>query len=168
MTSTTNFTLEGTLAAVITISDRTSRGDATDVSGPSLVDKLQKLGAIVKATKLVPDQIHEIQKAIIECKELGVKLIFTTGGTGLSPTDVTPEALAPLWTKKIPGFGELLRRQGATYTEKAYLSRSEAGLIGDCLVVLLPGSPKACKEGIEILQGLLPHALHIINGGKHG
>jgi molybdenum cofactor biosynthesis protein MoaC len=159
--------LAGITSAIITISDRTFRGETTDVSGPTLEAELKLRGALVLQRKLVPDEVHYIQNAIRECCELGAQLILTTGGTGLGPRDVTPEALNNLWTKSIPGFGEMLRNKGSLYTEKAFLSRSEAGLIGDTLVILLPGSPKACKEGVKILDGLLPHALHIIRGGNH-
>lgn len=160
--------MEGVITAVITISDRGARGETKDVSGPWVVHELTVMGALVKQTKLVPDQTIEIQKAVLQCKEMGAKLIITTGGTGLSPSDVTPESMQALWTKTIPGFGEMLRSKGSLYTDKAYLSRGEAGLIGDTVVVLLPGSPKACIEGLEILAGLLPHALHIARGGDHG
>lgn len=160
--------LEGVDAAVITISDRTSRGESVNVSGPTLLRELESRGAHVRSTKLVSDEINEIQKAVLQCKEAGAQLIITTGGTGLGPRDVTPEAMRGLWTKTIPGFGEILRSRGAIYTEKSYLSRSEAGLIGETLVVLLPGSPKACKEAIEILEKILQHGLQIARGKNHG
>ena len=96
------------------------------------------------------------------------RLFITTGGTGLSPRDVTPEALETLCTRKIEGFGELLRQNGAKHIQTAWLSRSFAGMVGKTLVIALPGSPKAVREGIEALAALLPHALKTMDGARHG
>ena len=116
----------------------------------------------------VPDEIDEIRKAITQFKELGADLVLSTGGTGLSPRDVTPEAIEIMLTRKIEGFGELFRSEGAKRISTSYLSRSISGFIGETLVIALPGSPKACRDGVEILGDLIPHAIHIAKGGPHG
>ncbi|MFZ3228887.1 MAG: bifunctional molybdenum cofactor biosynthesis protein MoaC/MoaB [Pseudobdellovibrio sp.] len=161
-------TLKGIKTAVLTISDRCSKKQAVDSSGPVLKQMLQTLEADVFGMDLVADEVLEIQNAIFRFKELKADLIITTGGTGFSPRDVTPEAIEPLFTRRIDGFGELFRSEGAKQTPMSYLSRSVSGFIEQTLIIALPGSPKACKEGIEILSHLIPHAIHIAKGGPHG
>lgn len=164
----TEKTLEGARAAVITISDRCSRNEVVDVSGPVLKEYLlSKKASVDSNITVVPDDIDQIQKAVLNLVEKNYDIVFTTGGTGLSPRDVTPEALAKLFTKEIPGFSEHIRNYGAKHTIKSYLSRGVSGLVNQTLVVAFPGSPKAVKEGTEALEQLLPHALHIIQDGKH-
>lgn len=160
--------LKGLKTAVLTISDRCSRKQAEDTSGPLLKQMLEDREAEVLWTMLVPDEVLEIQKAIGHLKELGADLILSTGGTGFSPQDLTPEAIEPMFTRRVGGFGELLRAEGAKRTPMSYLSRSFSGFIGETLVVALPGSPKACRDGVEILAHLIPHAIHIAKGGHHG
>lgn len=160
-------TLQGLKTAVLTISDRCSRGEALDSSGPLLKQLLEERQAAVLWTDLVPDDIDRIQKAIIRFREQGADLILSTGGTGFSPRDLTPEALEPLLTRKIEGFGELFRAEGFKRTPMSYLSRSVSGLMNQTLVIALPGNPKACRDGIEILGHLIPHAIHIAKGGQH-
>lgn len=160
--------LKGLKTAVLTISDRCSRNEAEDSSGPLLKKLLQEREASILWVDLVPDEISKIQKAITQFKEFGADLILTTGGTGLSPRDITPEAILPMLTRKIEGFGELFRSAGALKTPMSYLSRSFSGLIGETLVVALPGNPKACRDGVEILSYLFPHAVNIAKGGAHG
>ncbi|MCM2279947.1 MAG: bifunctional molybdenum cofactor biosynthesis protein MoaC/MoaB [Oligoflexia bacterium] len=160
--------LAGVRAGVITVSDRCSRGEAEDRSGPALASHLEALGAEVGAQLLVPDEIPAIQAAVQRLavgERLG--LVVTTGGTGLGPRDLTPEALVPLFTKRIPGLGEALRVRGAELTPMSWLSRSDAGLVGETLVVLLPGSPKAVAEGMAEIGSLLAHAIAIAGGGRH-
>jgi molybdenum cofactor biosynthesis protein MoaC len=158
----------GIRSAVLTISDRCSRGEAEDRSGPHLKHELTRRGAEILHHGIVADDIEDIRKAVMRIKnECNSNLIVTTGGTGISPRDVTPEALAPLWNRKLPGFGELLRAYGSRQTELSWLSRSEAGLIGETLVILLPGSPKAVEDGICALERLIPHTLSIAQGGGH-
>lgn len=160
-------TLEGLKTAVLTISDRCSRGEALDSSGPLLKQLLEERLASVLWTDLVPDEISQIQKAMIKFREQGADLILSTGGTGLSPRDLTPEAIEPLLTRKIDGFGELFRAEGFKRTPMSYLSRSVSGFMNQTLVIALPGNPKACRDGIEILGHLIPHAIHIAKGGQH-
>ncbi len=162
--------LEGLRCAVITISDRCSSGKAEDRSGPALMAHLSASGATLprEAAVVVPDESNDIRRAVqMLIAEYGVRLILTTGGTGLSPRDVTPEALAPLWTRRIPGLGELLRKAGSAQTTMSWISRSEAGLIGSTLVVALPGSLGAVNDGWKALAPILPHALAITDGGNH-
>jgi molybdenum cofactor biosynthesis protein MoaC len=161
-------TFKSIKTAVLTISDRCSQSQATDTSGPLLKQMLVDREAEVLWSDLVPDEISQIQRAVSQLKERGAQLIVTTGGTGFSPRDVTPEALAPLFTREVDGFGEMFRAQGAQRTPMSYLSRSISGFIGETLVIALPGSPKACRDGIEILGYLIPHAVHIARGGQHG
>ena len=116
---------------------------------------------------VVPDEKDMITATLRQWVADKVSLILTTGGTGLSPRDVTPEALAPLWTRRIPGLGELLRKAGSAQTPMSWISRSEAGLIGTTLVVALPGSLGAVNDGWSVLAPILPHALAITEGGTH-
>ncbi len=154
--------------AVITISDRVSKAQAVDKSGPLLCKALQDDGAKLLTHICVPDEISEIQKCLTMIIEnFKPQLIITTGGTGLSPRDVTPEALEALSSRKIPGFGELLRQDGAKHISTAWLSRSLACVVGQSLVIALPGSQNACREAIEVLSPILKHALHTIHGGNH-
>jgi len=160
--------LQGLRSAVMTVSDRSSRGEQQDESGPILADFLRKSGAEIVAAKIVPDETVQIQQLL---NDLTVKekldLVLITGGTGIGPRDLTPEALEPLWTRLLPGFGELFRSRGALSTPNAWLSRTTAGVIGTTLVVLLPGNPTAVRDGISILDEALAHAIQTIRGGGH-
>jgi molybdenum cofactor biosynthesis protein MoaC len=161
-------TFAGIASGVITISDRCSRGESEDRSGPILKQELIHRGAELVGHMTVEDDINIIRQSVLRLiKEHGANLIITTGGTGIGPRDLTPEALEPLWTRRLPGFGELLRSHGSRQTELSWLSRSEAGLVGEALVVLLPGSSKAVQDGITVLERLIPHALSIAQGGGH-
>lgn len=162
--------LEGVRVGVLTVSDRCARGESTDHSGAELATLCKKSGAALASATIVPDQISEIQRAVLHMlHEQGVELVLITGGTGLSPRDVTPEALESLWAKKIPGIGEYLRAEGSKQVTSSWLSRSGAGVIERSVVVFLPGSLRAVQHGWSLLltQGLLPHALHIAKGGGH-
>jgi molybdenum cofactor biosynthesis protein MoaC len=160
--------LQGVRAGVITVSDRCSHNESVDASGPELIHRLKTQGADVSDSVIVPDDIESIRSAVLHLiRETKAELVILTGGTGLSPRDVTPEALSPLWTKKIPGLGELLRSQGAAHTPMSWLSRSETGLVDSTLVILLPGSLKAVQQSWSSLEKILPHALHTLRGGRH-
>ncbi len=153
---------------VLTISDRASSGQSPDKSGPYLVDRLRLEGANILNHACVKDDQKEIQKFILNSVETqNAQLIICTGGTGLSPRDVTPEAIEAISTRHIPGFGELLRKSGSEHIATAWLSRSTACIIKDTLVIALPGSPKACAEALDVLLPILKHALHTISGGNH-
>jgi cyclic pyranopterin phosphate synthase len=171
-----DLTEEGSLAkvnaSVLTLSDRCFKGEAKDTSGPVIEKFLSERGAVVTGRKIVPDEEHAIREAVLAKAGTGNKnspahLLVLTGGTGVSERDITPETLKPLWTKEIPGIGELLRSSGAEHTAMSYLSRSGGGFIGNCLVICLPGSENAVREGLRALLPILPHLLHVKAGGGH-
>ncbi len=158
--------LTGRAAVTFTMSDRAYKREYEDESGAVLKDILTQHGAEVLAAHIVPDEIaaiqSQIQAAIIAHSP---SLIICTGGTGVAPRDVTPEALRPLFTREIEGVGELLRSDGAQFTPLSWSSRAIAGIIGNTLVVTLPGNPKAVREGMgALLPDLLPHFIRIISG----
>jgi molybdopterin adenylyltransferase len=154
-------------AAVLTCSDRCSRGQAVDKSGPALVEILQKqLSAEVLATAILPDEAEQISKQIRAWAMDDPKpdLILTTGGTGLSPRDVTPEATAKLLERRHPGLLELARLRCFSKTPKAFLSRGEAGTLGSTLIINLPGSPRGASEFLLAMADILPHAIDTLRG----
>jgi len=157
--------LAGRRALVIVLSDRAAGGVYEDRSGPVLRDALLALGAEVTAVRVIPDSPEELTLAL--SPEGLPDLVLTCGGTGLGPRDHTPDTLSRLFDRPAPGFGELLRSDGANFTPSSWLSRSTAGLIGNTLVVALAGSPKAAREGWEALSTVIPHALRMIAGGGH-
>ena len=153
-------------AAVITVSDRCSRGEAADRSGPLLAGGLKAMGLKVGPVKVVPDERALIERAVAAAAAKA-DVVALTGGTGLSPRDVTPEAVAAVCERLIPGVGEALRAAGAAHKPFAVLSRSTAGQLGRSLVVALPGSAGGVSDGLSVLAQLLPHALHVARGGGH-
>jgi molybdenum cofactor synthesis domain-containing protein len=147
-------------AAVLTISDRCSQGDAQDTSGPALVQLLtDTFGADVRSTKCVPDEIDRIRATIRAWADTHIDLVLTTGGTGLAPRDVTPEAIAPLLDKPAPNLLELARLRCLEKTANAYLSRGVAGVVHKTLVITLPGSRTGATETLEALADILAHAI---------
>lgn len=164
---TISINLQNIVGAVVTVSDRCSKGEAEDTSGPAIFQWLQERGVDVRNRKLMPDEKSQIQEVTKILVAEGHRLIVFTGGTGLSPRDVTPESILEIADREIVGFGEALRAKGAEFTPMSYLSRSTAVLIGSSVIICLPGSKKAVLEGLGILEKLLPHALHIANGGQH-
>ncbi len=157
-------------AAILTCSDRCARGEAEDRSGPALAEAARKhLDAEIIAMACVADDIPAIQARLREWSSgnQAVDLILTTGGTGLSPRDNTPEATRPLIGKCAPGLMELGRLRCLSKTPRAYLGRGEAGLINRTLVLNLPGSPRGAVEFLESLADVLPHALAIARGANH-
>ena len=159
--------LEGWRAAVLTLSDRASLGVYEDLSGPVLVAALRRLGTDVGAAEVMADESEPLIERLRALARDGVGLVLTTGGTGLGPRDVTPEALAQVATRRVPGLAELFRSESRHYTPLAWLSRADAVLVGDMLVVSLPGSPRAVMQAMEILAPLLAHARAMISGGAH-
>ncbi len=152
-------------AAVITISDKGSRGEREDTSGPLLAQGLESLGATVIERRILPDEPEQITETLRELADGGdVDLIVTTGGTGAAPRDVTPEATLRAIDREMPGIAELIRWQGYQHTPRAVLSRGVAGLRGPCLIINLAGSRGAVADGIAILKPVLAHALQMAQG----
>jgi molybdenum cofactor biosynthesis protein MoaC len=151
-------------AVAITVSDRVSAGRAVDRSGPALAAGLRAMGFSVNRPVVVADDRDAIAAAIVRAARTA-RVVALTGGTGLAPRDVTPEAVASVCSRLIPGVGEALRAAGGPAA--APLSRSLAGQRGACVVVALPGSPGGVRDGLAVLHELLPHAVHIARGGAH-
>src|SRR5262245_10471165 len=154
--------------AVVTISDTVSRGERPDASGPAVVARCKELGWPVSSTHLVADDAFQIQTILKRlADEEKVDVILTTGGTGLGPRDVTPEATAGIADKLVPGFAEEMRRKGLEKTPRAILSRSSAAIRGATLILNFPGSPAGAVESLDAVAGLIPHAIQIIHGARH-
>lgn len=151
-------------AAVITVSTRGAAGERADESGPALKDGLAAAGHEVVSSALVPDDVAKIANAILEAIRAGANVVLTTGGTGLSPNDVTPEATRHVIDREVPGIAEALRANSLAKTPHGMLSRGVAGAVGPALVVNLPGSPRAVRESLEVLLPVLPHAVELLAG----
>lgn len=151
--------------AIVTISDKGSKGERKDETGKVLQDILEKEGYKVEEYKIIPDEINIISEELIKlCDEKKVNLIITNGGTGFSKRDVTPEATERVIEKHVPGFGEAMRASSLSITPKAILSRGIAGIRKDSLIINLPGSPKAAVENLQAVLGAIPHGIEILLG----
>lgn len=151
---------------VLTLSDKGSQGLREDTSGPALIAILEEAGFKNTAYQVIADDYMQIKKMLIEwADEALIDLIVTTGGTGVSPSDVTPEATAEILEKEIPGMSEAMRLESLKVTKRAMLSRGRCGIRGESLIINLPGSLKAAKENIAAVLETLPHALEKIKGG---
>jgi molybdenum cofactor synthesis domain-containing protein len=159
--------LAGTVAAVITASNRSSRGEREDTSGHLLADRLRELGCSVGDVTVVPDDVPAIQAALRVALASGADLVVTTGGTGLTPTDVTPEATRPILEREVPGIADAIRMAARDRVPTSVLSRGLAGTVGASLVVNLPGSPGGVKDGVSVLAPILGHVLSQLRGGDH-
>lgn len=150
--------------AIICVSDRCSKGICEDKSGPLIRDILSSLGE-TKEYIIVPDEKKEIQNALIYLSdEIKADVVFTTGGTGFAPRDITPEATKAVIEREVPGIPEAIRYESLKITKNAMLSRATAGIRGKSLIINLPGSPKAVKESLEVVIPVLPHAVKTLSG----
>jgi molybdenum cofactor synthesis domain-containing protein len=153
-------------AIVVTVSDRCARGEWVDASGPAVREILERSGFAVMRSVIVPDERPLIERALIEGAE-EADLIVTTGGTGFSPRDVTPEATQAVCERMAPGIPEAMRAASLKITPLAMLSRAAAGIRGHCLIVNLPGSVRAARENLEAVAGALTHGIDMLRGGDH-
>lgn len=150
-------------AAVITVSDSCARGDATDTSGPNLCRLLTEHGFEVVFTETVPDEQEDIQEVLLRCcDEASIALVLTTGGTGFSPRDVTPEATTAVIERPTPGIPEAMRAASMQITSRGCLSRSTAGIRGRSLIINLPGSKKASAENLLAVLDPVAHGLDML------
>ena len=147
---------------IITVSDRASRGEYDDLGGPALKAAAAERGWQVCAERLVPDERAAIRQAVSNLAAEGCPLILTTGGTGVSSRDVTPEAVRELAIRELPGFGEVMRSESMKLTPNAILSRSLAVVVEKSLVICLPGKPKGAVECLGFVAGAIPHCVEIL------
>ena len=153
-------------AAVITLSDRCSRGEREDTAGPAIVRRLSEAGYEITETLLLPDDGEQLKRQLVRlADQRQVDLILTTGGTGFAPRDVTPEATMAAATRNAPGIAEAMRAHSLAITPRAMLSRGVSVIRGNTLIINLPGSPKACNECLDCVMDTLPHALDLLRGG---
>ena len=149
---------------IITISDRANAGEYQDLGGPALKEAAQRAGWRVLSEAIVPDDADRIQQAIRSFSEQGCGLILTTGGTGVGPRDVTPEAIRAIMRVELPGFGEVMRAESMKITPNSILSRSLAAIVDRSLVIALPGKPSGAVECLGFVQGAIPHAVALAQG----
>jgi molybdenum cofactor synthesis domain-containing protein len=154
--------------AILTVSDSVAAGQREDRSGQALRRRCEELSWQVVAAEVCADEQHSIEARLAECADMGVTdVVLTTGGTGIGPRDVTPEATAAVCSRIIPGLGEVMRAAGLKSTPRAVLSRSIAGVRGKCIIVNLPGSPRGAVESLDAVAQLLPHAVDVLHGARH-
>ena len=149
----------------MTISDKGYAGQREDVSGPVLADLVRQMGVEVVRQTVVPDERDDIVALLVTFADaMDLDLVLTTGGTGVTPRDVTPEATRAVIDREMPGLAEVLRFEGYRHTPLAVISRGVAGIRGRTLIVNLPGNPRAVRQGMETLSPILPHAVQMIRG----
>ena len=154
--------------AVLTVSDSCSSGESKDKSGKIIIEIVKGINAECVKYDIVPDEVEMIRERLLEyCDSSKVDVIFTTGGTGLGPRDVTPEATRDISEKIIPGISELIRLEGSKKTKNAVLSRGISATRGKTIIINLPGSPKGVEESLQAIISLIPHALDMIYGKGH-
>jgi molybdopterin adenylyltransferase len=147
------------VCGIITISDRASAGDYKDLGGPALKEAAQQYGWQVLSEAVIPDEATQIQQSIRSFSKQGCGLILTTGGTGVGPRDVTPEAIRAIMRVELPGFGEVMRAESMKITPNAILSRSLAAIVDLSLVIALPGKPSGAVECLSFVNGAIPHGV---------
>lgn len=150
--------------AIITISDRAARGEYEDHGGPALKEAIAGYEWTLHSESIVPDEKLEIQKAIRMAINTGSQLILTTGGTGIAPRDITPEAIMEMADKELPGFGETMRHESLKITHNAILSRNLAATIGNNLIIALPGKPSGAVECLSFVHKAIPHTVKVLQG----
>lgn len=149
---------------IVCVSDRCSLGQCEDKSGPLIKELVSELGKTAEYI-IAPDEMSEIEKALIYlCDDVKADVVFTTGGTGFSPRDITPEATKAVMEREAPGIAEAIRLKSLEITPKAMLSRAVSGIRKSTLIINLPGSPKAVREAIEVVLPVLPHAVEVLSG----
>ena len=152
-------------AAILTLSDKGARGEREDLSGPALSDWLIQKGVVVECISLIPDDFEQIVTTLEKWTDsLATDLILTTGGTGVSPRDITPEATDKVIDRELPGFAEKMRQESLKKTPHAIISRAIAGIRQRTLIINLPGSPKGAIENLEAVWPAIPHAIAKIQG----
>jgi molybdenum cofactor synthesis domain-containing protein len=149
---------------ILTVSDKGARGEREDRSGPAIREMIEAAGGEVVRTQIVADEREQIRSVLVDWSGEGLDLVLTTGGTGFSPRDWTPEATRSVIEREAPGLPEAMRRAGAEKTPTAMLSRAVAGIRGSTLIINLPGSEKAVREGLAVLLPALPHAVDVLRG----
>ncbi len=149
--------------AILTLSDKGSKGEREDLSGPAIREILKRIDASVEYYEVIPDEKDLIKEKLMDYSKK-VDLILTTGGTGISPRDVTPDATLEAIEREIPGIAEAMRLEGLKKTNRSMLSRAVAGVRGDTLIVNLPGSERAVRENLEVIIDVIPHAIEKIKG----
>lgn len=157
----------GFRAVIITVSDRGARGEREDGSGPEIARLIQSMGMEIVGRQVIPDEKEVISQALMNWSDAEkTDLILTTGGTGVSPRDVTPEATREVIEREIPGMAEAMRRQSMIVTPHAMISRALVGIRGRTLIINLPGSPKGARENLNVLLPALTHAIEKIKGDE--
>lgn len=152
-------------AAVVTVSDRGSRGEREDISGPEIARILESIGIEIAARRIIPDEKEMIRQTLVGlCDGDRIDLVLTTGGTGVSPRDVTPDATRDVIEREIPGMAEEMRRQSGLVTPHAMISRALAGIRNKTLIINLPGSPRGARENLNVVLPALNHAIEKIQG----
>jgi molybdenum cofactor synthesis domain-containing protein len=148
--------------AVVTVSDRSSRGEREDLSGPEIRTWARSRGFSVVSERVVPDELRAISDELVRCADEGIDLVLTTGGTGFAPRDVTPEATRAVIDREAPGFAEAMRFHSLAITPRAVLSRAVSGIRKSTLIINMPGSPKAVRENLAFIEEAIPHAVELM------
>src|SRR5438270_13927475 len=149
------------VVGIITVSDRASAGDYTDLGGPAVKEFSERSGWQVLCEAVVPDDAARIQETVRSFAKQGCGLVLTTGGTGIGPRDVTPEAIRAIMRVELPGFGEVMRAESMKITPNAIISRNLAAVVNDSLVIALPGKPSGAVECLGFVAGAIPHGVAV-------